>query len=204
VTALKNILVLLLIVLAFVSGRSTFREMTVGAGPRVSSGPLQGDTRELAFVANAVAGTVSLLDLESLAVIKTLDITPDGKQVGPARNFSQWLAQGFIEARGGLNFAQDTDLSRDGTVLFVSRGFLGDVAAFDIASGELLWRAPVAGFRADHMTISPDGERLFVSTLIRSGNRVQVFATDTGLELGRLPRRAVAARPAHVDGTACT
>jgi hypothetical protein len=86
-TALKNILVLLLIILAFVSGRSTFREMTVGAGPRVSSGPLQGDTRELAFVANALAGTVSLLDLESLAGINTLDITPDGKQVGAARNF---------------------------------------------------------------------------------------------------------------------
>jgi DNA-binding beta-propeller fold protein YncE len=199
-TALKNILVLLLIILAFVSGRSTFREMTVGAGPRVSSGPLQGDTRELAFVANAVAGTVSLLDLESLAVIKTLDITPDGKQVGPARNFSQWLAQGFIEARGGLNFAQDTDLSRDGTVLFVSRGFLGDVAAFDVASGELLWRAPVAGFRADHMTISADGERLFVSTLIRSGNKVQVFATDTGLELGDF-RAGQWPHDLHTDGT---
>lgn len=180
----KNLLILILLALAFLAMRATFQEMTYGEGPRVSSEPPTEPTREIAFIANVVDGSVSLLDLESREIVKTLDIIPDGKDVGAARNPSQAVIQDFLEERGGLNFAQDTDLSRDGTVLFVSRGFLGDVAAFDIATGAVLWRAPVAGFRADHMTISPDGERLYVSALIFGRNKVQVFATDSGLYLG--------------------
>ncbi len=196
----KNITILLLVVLAIFSGQSTFREMTYGAGPRVSSGPVEGETREIAFISNVVDGTISLLDLESFTVLKTLNIIPDGKEVGPARNLSQWVVQDYLEERGGLNFAQDTDLSRDGTVLFVSRGFLGDVAAFDIASGELLWRAPVPGFRADHMDITPDGERLFVSALIYGSNQVQALATESGLDLGAF-RAGNWPHDVHTDGT---
>ncbi|MEM0953760.1 MAG: hypothetical protein AAGI24_06440 [Pseudomonadota bacterium] len=184
ITVLKNALFLGLIIASIVSGRATFIEMTMGEGPRDSSAVLVGDALEVAFVANAVDGTVSIIDLSSHAVLHTLDIAPDGKRVGPARNLSQWFAQPRLEAAGGRNYAQDTDLSRDGTVLFVSRGFLGDVAAFDIASGALLWRAPVPGLRADHMAISRDGRRLYVAAMIRGGNKVQVLDSASGLRLG--------------------
>jgi len=178
---LKNLVILLLLVLSLVSGRATFREMAVGSGSRDSTTALAGDSREMAFVANAVAGTVSVIDIERRAVVATLDVTPDGKRVAPARNLSQWYAQPKLEAAGGLNYAQDTDLSRDGRVLFVSRGFLGDVAAFDLATGELIWRAPVPGLRADHMALSPDGQTLFVAATLRGGNKVQALESSTGL-----------------------
>lgn len=84
-------------------------------------------------------------------------------------------------------YGQDTDLSRDGTVLFVSRGFLADAIAMDIATGAILWRTPIAGIRADHMDISPDGKRLYVSALVRGGDVVEVLDTETGGKVGSFP-----------------
>lgn len=151
---------------------------------RDSSGTVSGDSAEIAFVANVVDGTVSLLELDTLRVIRTLNVIPDGRRVGPGRSVSQWLAQGILEDRGGLNFAQDTDVSRDGRVLFVSRGYLGDVAAFDLATGDMLWRTTVPGFRADHMALAPDGRHLYLSALIYAGNQVYKLATDSGDRVG--------------------
>ncbi len=165
----------------------SWREMRYGRGPQDASAELSGAAREIAFVANVVDGTISLLDLGSYEVVDTLDVVPDGKRVGLFRDPLQWLAQAYLESRGGLNFAQDTDLSRDGRVLYVSRGYLGDVAAFDIATGGVLWRTPVSGLRADHMDISPDGRRLYVSALIFGGNIVEVLDAATGEHLGAFP-----------------
>lgn len=159
-------------------------EARYGAGPRDSSGEPVGRVREIALVSNVVGGTVSLIDLEARTVLGELDIKPDGARVSFFRDPEQSFAQGIIEGSGGLNYAQDTDLSRDGSVLFVSRGHLGDVAAFDIATGRLLWRTPVAGIRADHMTRSPDGERLYVSALVRGGDVVEVLDARSGDRLG--------------------
>jgi DNA-binding beta-propeller fold protein YncE len=165
----------------------SWRETRYGRGPQDHSGDLTGPGREIAFVSNVVEGSVSMVDLATYQVIDTLDVVPDGKRVGLFRDPLQWLAQGYLESRGGLNFAQDTDLSRDGRVLYVSRGYLGDVAAFDIASGGVLWRTPVSGMRADHMDISPDGRRLYVSALIYGGNIVEVLAAASGDHLGAFP-----------------
>lgn len=162
-------------------------EADFGAGPRDGSAPPAAPAREIAFVSNVVEGSVSLVDLAALRVLGAIDIKPDGARVGFFRDPLQSFAQSRLEESGGLNYAQDTDLSRDGTVLFVSRGHLGDVAAFDVASGALLWRTPVAGIRADHMTRSPDGRRLYVSALIRGGNVVEVLGAANGARLGRFP-----------------
>ncbi|HEY8614819.1 hypothetical protein [Phenylobacterium sp.] len=108
------------------------------------------EMREVAFVANAEAGTVSLVDVALRAVVRTIDINPDKLRA---------------ERPGTPNYAQDTDVSPDGRTLFVSRGYLGDVAAFDVASGRPLWRTPLKTIRADHMTITPDGASLVVSAL---------------------------------------
>jgi DNA-binding beta-propeller fold protein YncE len=184
---LKRYILFLFLVAVFFAAWISWQEANFGLGPQASSAKLTGPSREIAFVANSVDGTVSLVDLASRKVVKTLDILPDGNRVGIFRNPLQWLAQGYLEGRAGLNYAQDTDVSRDGRVLFVSRGYLGDVAAFDIASGGLLWRTPVSGLRADHMTLSPNGKRVYVSALIYGGNVVEVLDSASGEKLGEFP-----------------
>src|SRR5262249_29464762 len=85
---------------------------------------------------------------------------------------------------GAPNYAQDTDVSPDGKTLYVSRGYLGDVAAFDMASGRLLWERSLNTGRADHMTLTPDGKSLFVSALM--DNRVYKVATVSGEITGHI------------------
>lgn len=176
----------LIIASALIGGAFHYQQRQFGTGPRVSVGAPVGDTVEVAFVANAIAGTISVIDVSSRQVLGTIDAKPDGANVGFFRDPEQWAAQSVIEARAGLNYAQDTDLSRDGTVLFISRGYLADVVAMDIATGDILWRTPIAGVRADHMDISPDGVTLFVSAVIRGGNVVEAFDTATGSKLGAI------------------
>ncbi|MDQ3740918.1 MAG: YncE family protein, partial [Actinomycetota bacterium] len=124
-------------------------------------GPASG--REVVLVANAEGGTVSVVDARSFAVLREIDTLPDG----PTADSPEQAAarQPVIEAAGGRNYAQDLDLSPDGRTLYVSRGHRGDVAAFDLAGGALLWKVAIPGFRADHMTLSDDGSTLWVSAL---------------------------------------
>jgi DNA-binding beta-propeller fold protein YncE len=124
---------------------------------------------EIALVANAEAGTIAFVDVAARSVIGTVDVNPShAKSEGPGRP----------------NYAQDTDVSPDGKTVYVSRGYLGDVAAFDIASGRLLWRRSLNTGRADHMTITPDGRSLFVSAMM--DNRVYKITTATGEITGHL------------------
>ena len=106
-----------------------------------------------------------------------------GRTRDPRRDRRQ---SGAREERGAgaPNYAQDTDVSPDGRTLYVSRGYLGDVAAFDLASGRLLWQRSLNTGRADHMTITPDGRSLFVSALM--DNRVYKIATASGEIAGHM------------------
>jgi len=136
----------------------------------VVSGIQRGsDGVEIAFVANSQAGTVALVDVAARAVVGTIDINPARvKSQGP----------------GAPNYAQDTDVSPDGRTLYVSRGYIGDVAAFDLASGRLMWTRQLNTGRADHMTLTADGRSLFVSAML--DNRVYRIATATGEITGHL------------------
>ena len=118
---------------------------------------------ELAFVANAEEGSIAIVDVAARAVIGSISV-----------NFAEVEAEG----PGAANYAQDTDVSPDGRTLYVSRGYLGDVAAFDVGSGRPLWTRPLDTMRADHMTLTRDGRELFVSAFV--DNRVYRLATDTG------------------------
>lgn len=125
------------------------------------------DAVEIAFVANSQAGTVALVDVAARAVVSFIDINPARvKSQGP----------------GSPNYAQDTDISPDGRTLYVSRGYVGDVAAFDIATGRMSWTRPLNTGRADHMTLTADGRSLFVSAML--DNRVYRIATATGAITG--------------------
>ena len=139
------------------------------------------------LVANAEGGTVSIVDAARLTVVKEIDVVPDGEQAAAGEDDPAHALAGqrLVEAAGGTNLAQDQDVSPDGRTLYVSRGHRGDVAAFDILSGRMLWKADVAGLRADHMTISPDGGHLYVSALTEA--RVQVIDTESATIVGELP-----------------
>jgi YVTN family beta-propeller protein len=128
--------------------------------------PATATAREVVVVANAEGGTVSIVDAKRLQVLREIDVVPDGRQTTFEDDPAHAVAgQQIVEAAGGDNFAQDVDLAPDGRTLYVSRGHRGDVAAFDIASGELVWKLRIPGLRSDHMTISGDGRRLYVSAL---------------------------------------
>ena len=138
----------------------------LGGGPALAQAPM----REVAFVANAEAGTVQLVDVAARKIVKTIDINP---------------AKTKIDRPGAPNYAQDSDVSPDGRTLYVSRGYLGDVAAFDIATGALKWRRALNTARADHMTITRDGRFLFVSAM--ADNKVYRIATASGEITGEMP-----------------
>ena len=161
-----------------------------GCGDRASSGAERGDVAGPAdglpvmLIANAEAGTVSVIDSQTQRLRHTLNIIPDGPTPAVERDPAQaLLGQRIVEFAGGLNYAQDLDVAPDARTLYVSRGHRGDVAAFDLASGELLWVSPLDGLRADHMTISPDGARLYVSGLVE--DQVYVLDAATGAISGR-------------------
>ncbi len=136
---------------------------------RTAPAQAESDSVEVAFVANAEGASVALVDVAGRSVIGIVDVNPARvKSAGP----------------GAPNYAQDSDLSPDGRTLYVSRGYVGDVAAFDVASGRLLWSRPLNTMRADHMTLTRDGRELFVSALV--DNRVYRVATATGEITGHL------------------
>lgn len=159
--------------------------LVLAAAP--SQGAPAAATRAVVFVANAEGGTVSLLDARSFRVLKTLDVLPDGPdaQLGEDAPAQALLGQQVVEAAGGTNYAQDQDLSPDGRTLYVSRGHRGDVAAFDLASGEMLWKTPISGIRSDHMTLSEDGTRLYVSAL--TADVVEVLDIADGAVVDSFP-----------------
>jgi len=150
----REVALLVTIVVAFLLGLPL-----LVAGER-QSGPA---TVEVALVANAEGGNVALLDVAARAIVGRIDVNP---------------AHVKSEGPGAPNYAQDTDVSPDGRTLYVSRGYVGDVAAFDLVSGRLLWNRSLNTLRADHMTLTRDGRSLFVSALLE--NRVYRIAAATG------------------------
>jgi DNA-binding beta-propeller fold protein YncE len=139
-------------------------------------------THQVLFVANSDVGTVTLIDARALTTMGTLNVIPDGDT---PRDPAQAALYPAITARQGKNFAQGIAISPEGQTLYVSRGYLGDVAAFDLATGKLLWRLQTTSLRADHVALSPDGRRLFVSAL--TSNQVQVVDTASHAFVGSFP-----------------
>jgi DNA-binding beta-propeller fold protein YncE len=134
------------------------------------------------MVGNYRAGTVTVIDERTFRVLGTINVTPDGKT---PRDPAQAAVYPLLVASKGVDYVQGLALSPDGRTLYVSRGYLGDVAAFDIASRRMLWRLEVPGLRADHVALSPDGSRLFISAL--TANEVQVIDTRSHRFIGNFP-----------------
>jgi YVTN family beta-propeller protein len=148
----------------------------------VLAGASSALARAVVIVGNLRDGTVTVVDEQALKVLGTINVTPDGKT---PRDPAQAAVYPALVQSKGVNYVQGLALSPDGRTLYVSRGYLGDVAAFDIASRRLLWRLEISGLRADHLALSPDGRRLFVSAL--TANEVQVIDTATHTVVGSFP-----------------
>jgi WD40 repeat protein len=158
--------------------------------------------RDVLMVGNSVSGTVSFLDPETFANLGSIDVIPDRDEVMAAINADliRFIAYPIVknaqllhhfEPGNGDRFVDDLFVSPEGTVLYVSRSNLGDVAAFDLATPghPRLWRTFIDSPKADHATISPDGSRLVVSATGTS-RVADVLDARTGHIVGKFPTGA--------------
>jgi YVTN family beta-propeller protein len=146
------------------------------AGGGAEDGGGQLEMRDVLLVGNSVAGTVSLVDANTFDNLGSVNVMPDFNEVMADINADALRSAAYplvkhaqllhhFEPDDGDRFVDDLFVSPDGTVLYVSRSNLGDVAAFDLTKPghPRLWRTFVSSVKADHATISPDGSRLVVS-----------------------------------------
>src|SRR4051795_203706 len=125
-------------------------------------------TRSVLWVGNNWDGTADAVDPVTFQKLAHLNIVPDKDErmaeiaIDPVR-LGYFLAVQQLIGEGHDQLVDDMFTSHDGRFLYVSRPSLADVAAFDLSTGEIVWRTRVDGYRADHMAISPDGTRLLVS-----------------------------------------
>lgn len=151
--------------------------------------PVPANSQQVFFVGNNWDGTVTVIrpsgDFGKIGVINMI---PDHKERLKEIHLNpiKLIAYTYIQATAGEGNDQLVDdmySTPDGKSVVASRPSFADVVSINIATGQINWRTPVEGFRADHMAVSPDGQRLAVSA--SSGNVVHVLDINTGKELGR-------------------
>lgn len=147
------------------------------------------NSQQVFFVGNNWDGTVTVIrPAQDYARIGVINMVPD--RAARLReiylNPVKLVAYQYIRntaGEGNDQLVDDMYSTPDGQSVVASRPSFADVVSINIATGQINWRTPVEGFRADHMAVSPDGKRVAVSA--SSGNVVQVLDINTGKELGR-------------------
>lgn len=156
--------------------------LTITATPAAHAVP----RRDVMFVGNNWDGTVDLLDARTLARYQRIDVVPDLAQrvaeMRPARRAAMLLIR-ETAGEGHDQLVDDIMVAPDGRTLYVSRPSLGDVAAFDLGTGEQRWHRRADGYRSDHMALSPDGNTLLVSAT--TAGVVNALDPATGTITGR-------------------
>ncbi|QTE02694.1 YncE family protein [Streptomyces cyanogenus] len=144
--------------------------------------------REVLFVGNNWDGTADVIRSSGdFAKIGRIDVIPD-KDARMAEINADPIKWIYFQAirnsvgEGHDQFADDMYSTPDGRSVVVSRPSFADVVSIDLADGKVNWRFPVAGYRADHMAVSPDGTRVAVSA--STANTVHVLDIVTGRQLG--------------------
>jgi YVTN family beta-propeller protein len=142
--------------------------------------------RTVMFVCNNWAGTATVVDARTYRPITTLNTIPDRDArmteilTSPDKlAFYLAIQQGVGE--GHDQYTDDMFSTPDGRLVAVSRPSFADVVGIDLASGAIVWRFPMEGYRADHMAVSPDGTRLLVSD--STANKVHELDIRTGAKL---------------------
>ncbi|TLW90661.1 YncE family protein [Saccharomonospora piscinae] len=145
-------------------------------------------TRDVMFVGNNWDGTVDVIDARTFEKYQRIDVAGDLDERMAEMRLDQRIAMRVIRETAGEGHDQLVDdimVSPDGRTMYVSRPSLGDVAAFDIATGDARWHRRVDGYRSDHMALSPDGTRLLVSAT--TADVLNVLDTATGEVLAAVP-----------------
>jgi YVTN family beta-propeller protein len=154
-------------------------------GPPVSPG-----TRSVLFVANNWDGTADIVDPHTFAKLGRLNVIPDLQErmreiASDPRKLGYFLGIRQLVGEGNDQYADDMFSSHDGRFVYISRPSLADVVGIEIATGRIVWRFPMEGYRSDHMAISPDGTRLLVSD--STARKVHVLDTATGRKVAEFP-----------------
>ncbi|MXM67284.1 PQQ-binding-like beta-propeller repeat protein [Streptomyces sp. HUCO-GS316] len=144
--------------------------------------------REVMFVGNNWDGTADVIkSTGDLAKVGRIDVIPDKDERMAEINAHpiKWIY--FMAIRNSVGeghdqFVDDMYSTPDGRSVVVSRPSFADVVSIDLATGNINWRFPVSGHRADHMAASPDGKRVAVSA--STANTVHVLDIATGKQLG--------------------
>lgn len=132
--------------------------------------------RDVMWVGNNWAGTATIIDENSLEVLKSgVNLIPDKAQemrdirLSPARLVLFGLVR-QLPGEGHDQFVDDMFATPDGQHLAVSRPSFGDVVWIDVAKAtstggpeSITREQSMDGYRTDHMAVSPDGRRLLVS-----------------------------------------
>ncbi|GGW94990.1 MULTISPECIES: YncE family protein [Streptomyces] len=145
--------------------------------------------REVLFVGNNWDGTADVIKSSGdFAKIGRINVVPDKDQRMAEINANpiKWIY--FMAIRNSVGeghdqFVDDMYSTPDGKSVVVSRPSFADVVSLDLATGQVNWRFPVSGYRADHMAVSPDGKRVAVSA--STSNTVHVLDIENGRELGK-------------------
>ncbi|MGW1534707.1 YncE family protein [Streptomyces aureus] len=146
------------------------------------------DLREVMFVGNNWEGTADVVrSTGDFAKVGRINVIPDKAERMAAINADPIKWAYFMGIRNGVGeghdqFVDDMYSTPDGRSVVVSRPSFADVVSIDLSTGRINWRFPVAGYRSDHMAVSPDGTRVAVSA--STANTVHVLDIATGVQLG--------------------
>ena len=149
--------------------------------------PVVPGTKSVLFVANNWDGTADIVDPQTFAKLGRLNVIPDlqerlaEKALDP-RKLGYFVAVRALIGEGNDQYADDMFSSHDGRFVYISRPSFADVVGIEVATGKIVWRFPMEGYRADHMAISPDGTRLLVSD--STARKVHALDTATGAKVG--------------------
>ena len=143
--------------------------------------------RDVVVVGNNWDGGITVFDPDTYEIIKKLSAIPDREERLDEvySGLKRRVMTGFIReviGEGNDQLVDDMFTSNDGRYIYASRPSFADVVAIDANSGELVWRTPVEGARADHAAISPDGKTFLVSA--STARKVHAIDVDTGKMIG--------------------
>nr|WP_211212921.1 YncE family protein [Actinopolyspora mortivallis] len=163
---------------------------TTPVGNAVTAGT-SAERRDVLFVGNNWDGTAEVIEAHGqYRRIGRINVIPDKRRRMREIHSNPVKLAYFLGVRHGPGeghdqFVDDMYSTPDGASVVVSRPSFADVVSIGLSTGEIEWRFPVSGHRADHMAVSPDGTRVAVSA--STSNTVHVLDIDTGEELGSFP-----------------
>ncbi|MEU0970293.1 YncE family protein [Streptomyces sp. NPDC005917] len=170
--------------------------LTVAAPATAATAATDASLREVLFVGNNWDGTATVLNSSGdFAKVGQINVVPDKAQRIAEINADpvKWIYYTSIRnevGQGHDQYADDMYSTPDGRSVVVSRPSFADVVSVDLATDTINWRFPVAGYRADHMAVSPDGTKVAVSA--STADKVHVLDINSGRQLGEF---ATGAKP---------